>query len=85
MRSVLMGDRQPTDDNPNGLSRFEREARHERRMSRVFYVISALALACYLCALKADYDESMAVIDACKHDTSWKCMDKAREDYRRGR
>lgn len=80
-----MDNQRPHDKTSEGINRFEREARHERRMSRVFYVISALALACYLCALKADYDESMAVIDACKHDTSWKCMDKAREDYRRSR
>lgn len=80
-----MDNQRPHDKTSEDITRFEREARHERRMSRVFYVISALALACYLCALKADYDESMAVIDACKHDTSWKCMDKAREDYRRSR
>ena len=80
-----MGDRQPTDDNPNGLSRFERADRIQRRISIIAHAILVLVLAYFVCALKADYDESMAVIDACKHDTSWKCMDAAREAYRKSR
>ena len=52
-------------------------------IARVFYAFTALAFAGYLYALKVD--ESMAVIAACERDTSWKCMDAAREAYRKSR
>lgn len=77
-----MGDRQPTDDNPNDLSRFERADRIQRRISFIAHAILALVLAYFVCALKADYDESMAVIEACKHNQTWKCMREAREAHR---
>ena len=77
-----MGDRQPTDDNPNGLSRFERADRIQRRISFIAHAILALVLAYFVCALKADDDESKAVIEACKHNQTWKCMREAREAHR---
>lgn len=85
MRSMPMGKQQPANDESEGLGRFEREARRERWVSCVFYAFTALAFAGYLYALKVDYDESMAVIAACERDTSWKCMDAAREAYRKSR
>lgn len=77
--------KQPANDKSEGLGRFEREARRERWVSRVFYAFTALAFAGYLYALKVDYDESMAVIEACKHNMTMKCLDQAHEAYQKRR
>ena len=46
--STPMGKQQPVNDKPDGLGRFEREARRERWVSRIFYGLTALAFAGYL-------------------------------------
>ena len=70
------------DEKPEALSRFERAERIRRRLSLVAHAIVVLALAYYVYGVKSEIDETNAVIEACRYNLTWKCMDEAEAAYR---
>lgn len=78
-----MGNGHGSAKNPGGLSRFERAARREKWFVRIGYTIAAAAFAYYVYGVQTDIAESDAVIEACKGNQTFECMDKARAEYRK--
>ena len=56
--------------------------RIRRRLSLVAHAIVVLALAYYVYGVKSEIDETNAVIEACRYNLTWKCMDEAEAAYR---
>lgn len=80
--NVSMGNQQQPDEKPEALSRFERVERIRRRLSLVAHAIVVLALAYYVYGVKSEIDETNAVIEACRYNLTWKCMDEAEAAHR---
>nr|DAM82158.1 MAG TPA: hypothetical protein [Caudoviricetes sp.] len=62
------------------------ENRFTREGDAIAFLLVAIffaAIVYFVYAIKADFDESFAVIDACRGHQTFECMDKAREEYRR--
>lgn len=81
-RGAPMDNQQQPDEKPEALTRFERAERIRRRLSLVAHTIVVLALAYYVYGVKSEIDETNAVIEACRYNLTWKCMDEAEAAYR---